>query len=72
MYTEVHTEDVAISLFIKRLSDEDAGQYKCSAVYAGNMDIQASVSVSIFRKYFYFQNCKIFLVFISKYILIHF
>ena len=55
MYTEVHTEDVAISLFIKRLSDEDAGQYKCSAVYAGNMDIQASVSVSIFRKYLYFQ-----------------
>ena len=51
MYTEVHTEDVAISLFIKRLSDEDAGQYRCSAVYAGNMDMQASVSVSIFRKF---------------------
>ena len=28
MYTEVHTEDVAISLFIKRLSDDDAGQYR--------------------------------------------
>ena len=56
MYTEVHTEDVAISLFIKRLSDEDAGQYKCSAVYAGNMDIQASVSVSIFREYFHFKT----------------
>ena len=28
MYTEVHTEDVAISLFIKRLSDEDAGLYR--------------------------------------------
>ena len=50
MYTEVHTEDMAISLFIKRLSDEDAGQYTCSAVYAANMEIHASVSVSIFRE----------------------
>ena len=50
MYTEVQAEDVAISLFIKRLSDEDAGLYRCTAVYAGNMDLEASVSVSIFRE----------------------
>ena len=31
MYTEVQAEDVAISLFIKRLADEDAGQYRCTA-----------------------------------------
>ena len=50
MYTEVQEEDVAISLFIKRLSDEDAGLYRCAAVYAGNMELEASVSVSIFCK----------------------
>ena len=50
MYTEVQAEDVAISLFIKRLSDEDAGLYRCTAVYAGNMNLEASVSVSIFRE----------------------
>ena len=50
MYTEVQAEDVAISLFIKRLSDEDAGLYRCTAVYAGNMYLEASVSVSIFRE----------------------
>ena len=50
MYTEVQAEDVAISLFIKRLSDEDAGLYRCAAVYAGNMELEASVSVSIFCK----------------------
>ena len=55
MYTEVDREDVAISLYIKRLSDEDAGEYECSALYAGNLKISASVSVSVFRK-FYLKN----------------
>ena len=50
MYTEVQAEDVAISLFIKRLADEDAGQYRCTAVYAGNRELEATVSVSIFRE----------------------
>ena len=50
MYTEVQAEDVAISLFIKRLADEDAGQYRCTAVYAGNRELEAAVSVSIFRE----------------------
>jgi len=48
MYTEVDREDVAISLYIKRLSDDDAGEYECTALYAGNLKISASVSVSVF------------------------
>ena len=51
MYTEVDREDVAISLYIKRLSDEDAGEYECSALYAGNLKLSSSVSVSVFRKF---------------------
>ena len=50
MYTEVDREDVAISLYIKRLSDDDAGEYECTALYAGNLKISASVSASVFRK----------------------
>jgi len=29
MYTEVHVEDVAISLFIKKMSDDYSGDYTC-------------------------------------------
>ena len=50
MYTEVNREEVAVSLYIKRLSDEDAGEYLCTALYAGNLKMSASVSVSVFRK----------------------
>ena len=50
MYTEVNREEVAVSLYIKRLSDEDAGEYMCTALYAGNLKMSASVSVSVFRK----------------------
>ena len=50
MYSESHTEEAAISLFIKRLTSEDAGLYKCSAIYAANQEIVASVSVSIISK----------------------
>ena len=50
MYSESHMEEAAISLFIKRLADEDAGQYRCTAVYAGNRELEAAVSVSIFRE----------------------
>ena len=51
MYTEVNREEVAVSLYIKRLSDEDAGEYLCTALYAGNLKMSASVSVSVFRKF---------------------
>lgn len=47
VYSESHTEEAAISLFIKRLSSSDAGQYKCSAIYAANQELSESVSVSI-------------------------
>ena len=50
MYTEINREEVAVSLYIKRLSDEDAGEYLCTALYAGNLKMTASVSVSVFRK----------------------
>ena len=50
VYSESHTEEPAISLFIKRLTSEDAGLYKCSAIYAANQEIVASVSVSIISK----------------------
>ena len=53
VYSESHTEEAAISLFIKRLTSEDAGLYKCSAIYAANQELVASVSVSIISKSVY-------------------
>ena len=50
VYSESHTEESAISLFIKCLTSGDAGLYKCSAIYAANQEIVASVSVSIIIK----------------------
>lgn len=50
LYSEVQIEDVAIALFIKRLVDEDAGNYTCKAVYAGNKHLSSSVSISTIRK----------------------
>ena len=50
LYSEVQIEDVAIALFIKRLVDEDAGNYTCQATYAGNKHLSSSVSISTIRK----------------------
>ena len=51
MYTEVHVEDVAISLFIKKMSDDYSGDYTCQATYAGNKQLSSSVSLSTFREF---------------------
>ena len=64
VYSESHTEEAAISLFIKRLTSEDAGLYKCSAIYAANQEIVASVTVSIISKSVYIVLSVLFHVFI--------
>ena len=50
VYSEAHTEEAAISLFIKRLTSSDAGEYACTGIYAANQELSASVSVSIISK----------------------
>ena len=47
VYSELHSEEPAISLFIKKLKSADAGLYKCTSIYAANHELSASVSVSI-------------------------
>jgi len=48
VYSEAHPSEAAVSLFIKRLTSSDAGEYKCHAVYAANQQLTSSVTVSIF------------------------
>ena len=48
IYSEELREDSVTALFIKRVVEEDAGLYTCSATYASNQEITAEVEVFVF------------------------
>jgi len=48
VYSEEQPGDAATALFIKKLSEEDAGAYRCTAVYASNQLLEARVDISVF------------------------
>ena len=50
VYSEEQPGDAATALFIKKLSEEDAGEYRCTAVYASNQRLEARVDISVYSK----------------------
>ena len=50
MYSEEQPGDAATALFIKKLSEEDAGEYRCTAVYASNQQLEARVVIDVYSK----------------------
>ena len=50
VYSEEQPGDAATALFIKKLSEEDAGEYRCSAVYASNQRLEAKVDISVYSE----------------------
>jgi len=48
VYSEEQPGDAATALFIKKLSEEDAGEYRCTAVYASNQRLEARVDISVY------------------------
>ena len=50
VYSEEQPGDAATALFIKKLSEEDAGNYRCTAIYASNQELEARVEISVFSK----------------------
>ena len=61
MYSEEQPGDAATALFIKKLSEEDAGEYRCTATYASNQQLEASVDISVYSEYFQVKNILTFL-----------
>ena len=51
IYSEEQPGDAATALFIKKLSEEDAGEYRCTAVYASNQQLEARVDISVYSKF---------------------
>ena len=51
MYSEEQPGDAATALFIKKLSEEDAGEYRCTAVYASNQQLEARVVIDVYSKF---------------------
>ena len=62
MYSEEQPGDAATALFIKKLSEEDAGEYRCTATYASNQQLEASVDISVYSEYFQVKNILTFLI----------
>ena len=52
VYSEEQPGDAATALFIKKLSEEDAGEYRCSAIYASNQRLEAKVDISVYSEYY--------------------
>jgi len=48
VYSEEQPGDAATALFIKKLSEEDAGNYRCTAIYASNQELEAKVEILVF------------------------
>lgn len=48
VYSEEQPGDAATALFIKKLDEEDAGEYRCTAVYASNQQLEARVDISVY------------------------
>jgi len=48
VYSEEQPGDAATALFIKKLSEEDAGEYRCTAVYASNQQLEARVVIDVY------------------------
>lgn len=51
VYSEEQPGDAATALFIKKLSEEDAGEYRCSAIYASNQRLEARVDISVYSEF---------------------
>ena len=51
IYSEHQEEQTSIALFIRRISEDDSGVYKCTAVYASNHNIESSVEVFAYSEY---------------------
>ena len=51
VYSEEQPGDAATALFIKKLDEEDAGEYRCTAVYASNQQLEARVDISVYSEY---------------------
>ena len=51
MYSEEQPGDAATALFIKNLSEEDQGKYRCTAIYASNQELEANVEIQVFSTY---------------------
>ena len=51
VYSEEQPGDAATALFIKKLSEEDAGEYRCTAVYASNQQLEARVVIDVYSKF---------------------
>ena len=50
VYSEEQPGDAATALFIKKLDEEDAGEYRCTAVYASNQQLEARVDISVYSE----------------------
>ena len=50
IYSEEQPGDAANALFIKHLSEDDAGIYRCTATYASNQELEARVEIKVFSK----------------------
>ena len=50
IYSEEQPGDAATALFIKKLTEEDAGDYRCTAVYASNQQLEARVDISVYSE----------------------
>ena len=53
VYSEEQPGDAATALFIKKLSEEDAGEYRCTAVYASNQQLEARVVIDVYSKFYH-------------------
>ena len=54
VYSEEQPGDAATALFIKNLSEEDQGNYRCTAIYASNQELEENVEIQVFSKHFSF------------------
>jgi len=48
VYSEPQPGDAATALFIKKLEEKDSGSYRCTAKYAANQQLEATVKISTF------------------------
>ena len=51
IYSEEQPGEAATALFIKQLSEEDGGNYRCSAIYASNQHLEAAVDIAVFSEF---------------------
>ena len=50
IYSEEQPGEAATALFIKRVTEADGGDYRCSATSASNQHLEATVSITVFSE----------------------